>query len=380
MNPRSIPFWRHTLSEEDRDAWLGTASGPHLTTGPQTFAVEKRLAQLLHATDVLGTTSCTTALQLALLGMGVGPGDEVVTTPMSFVATANAICHTGATPIFADVHPQTGLLDPEAVAEVITRRTKVLLPVHLYGQMADMEALVTLAKNRGVSILEDSAHTLSSVSSLGPPGTGTAGACLSFYATKPVSAGEGGAFVTSDPALAQRVRTLRLHGLDHSPAHRGKGPYRHYEMVDLGWKANMDDLSAVLLLGQLRDERTEERIAGRRNLHAYYDEHLGGIEGVALPPPLSPLEVPYLYTLRVPAVHRDPLLASLDARGIGIAVNYRPIHLMTYYQERFQFAPGRFPHAEAIGAETLTLPSQGLDEEELSLVCQAVRESAIDLF
>ena len=379
MTPLHVPFWRHGLTEADRAAWMEVARSPHLTTGPRTAELERRLSQILGLGDAVATTSCTTALHLALLAMGVDPGDEVVTTPMSFVATANADLHTGATPVFADVQSETGLLDPVAAEAAITPKTRVLLPVHLYGAMADMEALCAIAERHGLSILEDAAHALSSKGPLGPPGTGTAGACFSFYATKPATAGEGGAFATGDPALAERVRRLRLHGLDHSPAQRGDGPYRHYEMTDLGWKANMSDLSAVLLLGQLEEERMAPRIAARKALHAAYDKGLEGIPGISLPPPLPASCAPYLYTLRVPSAVRDAFLKGLEGRGIGIAVNYRPIHLMPHYRCALGLGEGGFPHAEAIGAETLTLPSQGLSDEEVERVCAAVGETALEL-
>lgn len=375
-----VPFWRHGLGAAERAALAAATESLHLTTGPAAAAVESRLAEMTGAAHALALTSCTAGLHLGLLANGVGPGDEVITSPISFVATANVIHHTGAKAVFADVEAESGLLDPAAVAAAITPATKGILPVHLYGNMADMGALNALAAAHGLFVLEDAAHALESVGPLGPPGTGSAGAAFSFYATKSATCGEGGALVQSDPAAAALAKRLRLHGLDFSPALRGDAPYRHYDMVDLGHKCNLNDLLASLLLPQLSSERCAARVDARRQAYAAYDNALAGAPGVRPGPARQEGSACYLHTIRVEPALRDRFLAGLGAEGIGVAVNFRPIHLMAWYRDRLGLGPGAFPAAEALGAETITLPSHGrLTAEEIGAVAQAVRKVAADL-
>jgi UDP-4-amino-4-deoxy-L-arabinose-oxoglutarate aminotransferase len=246
-----VEFYQHNLEEEDIARLVEVCRGVFLTTGQQTREFEEAFARYLGARHAIGLTSCTAALQLALLAIGVGPGDEVITTPMTFAATSNTIMHVGATPVFVDVEPATGLIDPAAVARAITSRTRAIIPVHLYGLMADMRRLKDIADGAGVALVEDCAHAIESERDGVRPGQLSQASCFSFYATKTITSGEGGAVVTNDDRLAGQLRLLRQHGMSASAADRYTGTYRHWDIELLGWKYNMTNLQAALLIGQL---------------------------------------------------------------------------------------------------------------------------------
>lgn len=353
--PGRVEFFRHDLGEAEVAALTGVIGSLFLTTGPQVRALEAELAGYLGVAEAVGVSSCTAALHLSLAALDVGPGDEVIVPPTTFVSTANVVVYLGATPVFADVEPDTGLLDPVAVAAAITPRTRAVVPVHLYGQMADMAALADLAARHGLALVEDGAHGIEARrEGLAPAHLGDT-ACFSFYATKTLTSGEGGLIATRDPDLAARLRRLRLHGIDRDAATRHGLAYRHWDMVELGFKANLSDLQAAILRAQVPG--IEARRAARQALHERYDARLADVPGLRLPT-LRPgvTSAHHLYTVRVDAARRDAILDGLQARGIGVAVNFRPVHLLTYYRERFGFASGLCPHAEALGAQTISLP------------------------
>src|SRR5437764_11113283 len=219
---------------------------PILTTGEYVERVERMLADYLGVQHCLCVMSCTGAMHLSLLALGIGPGDEVITTPMTFIATATAIIEAGATPVFVDVEPDTGLLDPNRVEAAITPRTRAIVPVHLYGQMCDMRALRDLANRRGLFLIEDAAHCIEGIRDGVRPGLLGDTACFSFYATKNLTCGEGGAVVCNDDKLLEKLRLLRLHGMTKTAADRAREGYQHWDMVELGWKYNMDNIQAAL--------------------------------------------------------------------------------------------------------------------------------------
>lgn len=352
---RRIPFYRHDLGAPEAAALAAALADPILTTGARVAEFERRFAAALDAPHAVGLTSCTGALQLALTALGVGPGDEVITTPMTFVATATAILQAGARPVFADVEPDTGNLDVERAAAAIGPRTRAIVLVHLYGQMCDMRAFRALADRHGLRLVEDAAHCVEGLRDGVRPGMLGDAACFSFYATKSLTSGEGGALVTRDAGLAARVRLLRLHGMTHDAAERERHGYRPGDVVAFGWKYNMDNLQAALLLPQF--DRLDANHARREALAARYGRGLAGLPGVVLPR-LRPGVRHAWHLLAVwldPAV-RDRALAGLEAAGVGVTVNYEPVHTTTYFRETLGWAPGAFPHAERIGAATLSLP------------------------
>lgn len=372
-----VEFYKHNLEEDDIQRMVDVCRGVFLTTGQQTKAFEEAFAAYLGAQHAVGLTSCTAAIHLALLAVGVGPGDEVITTPMTFAATSNCVLYTGATPVFVDVDPATGLIDPDAVARAITPRTKAIVPVHLYGLMADMRRLKAIADGAGLKLVEDCAHAIESARDGVRPGQLSDASCFSFYATKNITSGEGGALVTNDDAVAHQVRLLRQHGMSASAADRYTGTYRHWDLETLGWKYNMTNLQAAMLMGQLSRVDTlwqqRERVARR------YESAFAGAEGVSYPIVVDGARsARHLFTIWVAPERRDQVLTDLQGRGIGVAVNYRAVHLLKYYRETFGFARGMFPRAEQIGDSTITLPLYPkLTNDEVDYVAESVRAVAM---
>jgi UDP-4-amino-4-deoxy-L-arabinose-oxoglutarate aminotransferase len=321
-------------------------------------------------------------LLIALRALDVGPGDEVITTPMTFASTSNAILHLGAKVVLADVEPTTGLIDPAAVRAAITERTRVILPVHLYGQLADMRALRALADEKKLAIVEDSAHGIEMERDGVRPGDLGDAAVFSFYATKNLSSGDGGAVATRNAQLAERLRRLRNHGVSKAATERhASSQYQHWDLVELGYKANLTDLDAALLRPQL--PKAEEKRDQRERIVRRYESRLREALGASIEVPSS-RGVPslverrgrsshHLFTIQPPAAIRDALLARLGKAGIGTAVNYRAIHTLTYLEQLLKLPRGTFPIAEEIGDRTISLPLYPtLDEASQDRVVDAV--------
>ena len=258
-----VEFYRHQLGEEELNGVKEVLGSLFLTTGPKTQEFERSFASYLGVSGCLGVTSWTMGNFITLKALDIGPGDKVLTTPLTYVATANTILHAGAEPVFADVDPVTGNLDPEAARKALAlhKNVKAMIVVHLYGQMADMKTLSELAKEYGIYLIEDCAHCVEGVRDGVRPGQLSDAAAFSFYATKNMTCAEGGAIVTNNQALLERIRPLRLHGVDtYAMDQRKDGIYRHWDMTELGYKCNMHDLSAALLLPQLaRIEETRKK-------------------------------------------------------------------------------------------------------------------------
>jgi UDP-4-amino-4-deoxy-L-arabinose-oxoglutarate aminotransferase len=349
-----IPFFRHDLGQPELDAVAEVLRGPILTTGETVDRFEQQFAGYLGCRNVVTVSSCTAGLQLALTALGVGQGDEVVTTPMSFIATATAILQAGATPVFVDVEPDTGNLDADRVEAALTPRTRAILPVHLYGQMCDMRRLRALADRHGLAVVEDAAHCVEGSRDGVRVGQLGDAACFSFYATKNLTCGEGGAVATNDDALARKLKLLRLHGMTRTAADRQREGYQHWDMVVFGWKYNLDNIQAALLLPQLA--RLEETWQKREALAQRYLAFVSGLHGVTTPN-LRPntRHARHLFPVWV-GDRRDEVVASLQGQGVGVVVNYRAMHLLSFFRQTFGFQPGVFPEAERIGDATLSLP------------------------
>ena len=369
-----IDFYRHAIGDDEKTSVLTCLDGLFLTTGGYVNEFESNFAQYLAAPYAVGLNSCTAALHLSLLALGIGHGDEVITTPMTFIATATAILHTGATPVFADVEASTGLLDPLRVAEKITSRTRAILPVHLYGMMCDMKALRQIADEHGLVIIEDCAHCIEGERDGIRPGHLGDTACFSFYATKNITSGEGGAVVTRDESIAQKIRLLRTHGMSKEAADRYHGAYRHWDMLECGWKYNMDNIQAALLLPQIgKIDRWWDK---RHELYNLYIQNLSPDLGIDCPRLIpNSKSAHHLFTVWVAQARRDDLLNQLGNADIGVAVNYRAIHLLTYLKERFGYRRGDFPIAERIGDQTISLPFWvGMTPEMVRVVVGKIQE------
>jgi dTDP-4-amino-4,6-dideoxygalactose transaminase len=350
-----IPYFRHDLGEAELARVARVLEGDILTTGDVVSEFEVKFATYLDIRHVLAVTSCTGALHMALLVLGIGSGDEVITTPMSFVATATAILEAGATPVFVDVEADTGNLDAAQVEAAITPRTKAILPVHLYGLMCDMRALKAIADRHGLRLIEDAAHCIEGVRDGVRPGELSDAACFSFYATKNLTCGEGGAIAVNDPGLADRLNLLRLHGMTRMAKESAREGYRHWDMVLMGWKYNMSNVEAALLLPQF--ERMETKLTRRHALADRYEQAFAGMDGIKVPcSRADSVHARHLFTVWCDGAARDDLMAHLHHERIGAVVNYRPIHLMSYFVAHYGYSRGDFPVAEWIGERTISLP------------------------
>jgi UDP-4-amino-4-deoxy-L-arabinose-oxoglutarate aminotransferase len=368
-----IEFFRHNIDNKDIRRVSAVLKSIFLTTGEEVAAFEREFSSYLGAEDTIGVTSCTAALHLSLLAFGIKPGDEVITTPMSFCATANSILHAGGRPVFVDVEEETGNINPGLIEKAITKKTRAILPVHLYGQMCDMVKIKKISERYGLVLIEDAAHAIEAERDGLRPGMASDSACFSFYATKNITSGEGGAISTNDSAKAEVFRTLRLHGIDKSAIDRYTGKYRHWDMPVLGWKYNMDNIQAALLRGQL--ERIEKLWKKRDRLWKSYENKLANVKGLRL---LRTVEkskhARHLFTALVTPRRRDEILHKLQEKRVGVAVNYRPIHLLKYYRKTFGYKTGDFPVAEDIGKRTISLPLYPLmKESEVSYVAETLK-------
>jgi UDP-4-amino-4-deoxy-L-arabinose-oxoglutarate aminotransferase len=371
--PDQVPYFRHDQGQAELDAVAEVLAGPMLTTGETVARFERRFADYLGCKHALGVTSCTGALHLSLLALGIGPGDEVLTTPMTFIATATAILEAGATPVFVDVEPDTGLLDPARLEAALTARTRAILPVHLYGQMCDMRAIRRIADEHRLHVIEDAAHCVEGIRDGVRPGQLGDTACFSFYATKNMTCGEGGAVTTHSDLLSEKLRLLRLHGMTKSAADRAREGYRHWDMTVLGWKYNMDNIQAALLLPQM--DRLEANWRKRHELATYYTDCLMGLPGLRLPSKWPGSQhAHHCYPMWIEGGRRDEIVDGLHRSGVGVVVNYRAIHLLTYFRETFGFLPGDFPNAEKIGDSTISLPFYpNMPREQARQVVEALR-------
>jgi len=353
-----------TIKDEVLPAVQAVIESQQFVMGPPVPQLEAMVARLSHAKYAIACASGTDALLLPLKALGLKPGDEVITTPFTFFATAGAIHNAGGTPVFVDVDPDTFNIDPAAVGRAITPRTRAIVPVHLYGQMAAMERLLPFAA-RGLKILEDAAQAIGARRSIdgewrmaGELGWATG---YSFFPSKNLGAwGDGGMMVTSDDALAERLRWLRLHG--------GAKQYHHDEV---GTNSRLDSLQAAVLLAKL--PHLAAWSARRREHAAYYSRALAGLSQVK-PPAVDPANehIFHQYTLRVE--RRDELQAHLKAKGIGSAVYYPvPLHLQNCFSH-LGYAPGRLPESERACREVLSLPVYPeLAREQLDYVIETIR-------
>ena len=368
-----VDFYRHNIDEADISRLVDTIHTPFITTGPLVAEFEERFAQYLGVAGAVAVASCTQAGFLALAYWQIGPGDEVIVPAMTFLASATMVLHTGATPVFVDVDPLTGLIDPAAVEAAITSRTRAIVAVHLYGQLADMRALRAVADRHGLRLLEDSAHCIEGIRDGFKPASLGDAACFSFYATKNITCGEGGAIASNDADLVAGTRLLRLHGMNKSAADRYTKRYQHWDMVMLGYKANMTDMQASLLVGQL--ERIETLLARRESIAQTYEQRFCEI-GVGHPRIVEGRSARHVFTIWTEPGQRDRVLTELQESEIGVAVHYRAVPTLTYFRETYQLRPNQFPVAESIGDRTLTIPLYPtLAEEQIAHVLDSVERS-----
>jgi len=373
-----LPFSPPLIGEEEIAEVVDTLRSSWITTGPKTRRFETEFAAHVQAPGALALSSCTAALHTALVTLGIGPGDEVVTTPMTFAASANVIEHVGARPVLADVEPDTLNLDPARVAAAITPRTRAILPVHYAGHPVDLDTLGLLAERHRLALIEDAAHALPAAYKGRRIGAGTNPVAFSFYATKNLTTAEGG-MLTGDPDFLARARIVGLHGMSREAWKRyDKGGSWYYEVVLPGFKYNMTDIQAALGVWQLR--KLERHQARRRAVVALYDAAFAGEPALELPVTRPEVEHAWhLYVLRLRPealrIDRDRFITALAERNIGTSVHFIPIHLHPYYRDRYGYAPDAFPVAHANYRRMLSLPlNPRLSDQDVADVIEAVRD------
>ncbi|MGZ6971374.1 MAG: DegT/DnrJ/EryC1/StrS family aminotransferase [Thermoanaerobaculia bacterium] len=369
----AVDFYRHSLGEEEKTAVRAVLDSLFLTTGQKVYAFEKAFEEYLGVPAVVCTAHATASLHLSMLAAGVGPLDEVVTTPMTFLSSANAVVYAGGTPVFVDVDPATANIDVGAAAAAITPRTKAIVAVDLYGLMADMVALRAIADGHGLALVEDAAHCVEGRRDGFGPGQLADYGCFSFYATKNLTCGEGGAITARDGTKKNVLRQLGSHGMSKNAADRYAGKYQHWDMERLGYKYNLSDVNAALLIPQL--PKLAERLRRREEICRRYEAAFGDTPGVSFPiVPRGMTSGRHIFTIWVDPEKRDAVLAGIQARGVGVAVNYRAVHLTKFYRERFGFRRGMFPVAERIGDSTITIPLwPAMTDAQVDEVIAAVR-------
>ncbi|HEX6693821.1 MAG TPA: DegT/DnrJ/EryC1/StrS aminotransferase family protein [Longimicrobiales bacterium] len=356
--------------ETMRSGWLGT--------GPRTARFEKEFAAYVGAPHASAVNSCTAALHLSLLAAGVGPGDEVITTPLTFVATVNAIVHTGATPVLADIDPVTLNIDPAEVARRITPRTRAIVPVHFAGRPCDMDSLQALRKQHNLLMVEDCAHAVETEYRGRRVGTFGDFGCYSFYVTKNITTGEGGMIVTQRGEDADKVKILALHGMNKDAWKRfSDAGYRHYYVDTPGFKYNMMDLQAAIGIHQLR--RIDEMWERRRHV---WDRYNAAFADLPLRTPAAPdpdtRHAYHLYTLILDqdAVARDEFLNRMTLDRVGVGVHYLSVPEHPYYQRAYGWSSSDWPVAESTGRQIVSIPiSSKLTDPQIERIIAAVRRN-----
>ena len=371
-------FHRPWLGEEEEREIIDTLRSGWLTTGAKTHEFERQFAAYIGCKHAIGLNSCTAGLHLALVSLGIGPGDEVITTPITFAATANVIVHQGAKPVFVDVEPETLNIDARQIESRLTEKTKAILPVHLYGHPCDMDVILRLAQKRSVAVVEDAAHAVESEHhgrKVGSIGDLTA---FSFYATKNMTTGEGGMLTTDRDDLAEKIRILSLHGITSDAWMRhGEDGYVHWDVLYAGYKYNMFDIQASLGIHQLK--KVEFFWQRRKRWVELYNEAFGNMPEIRLLSEKSHVKhAHHLYPIVVKTeemtVTRDGMLRALEESGIGVGVHFRALHLMSFYAKTFGFQRGNFPNAEYASDRLLSLPLYPkMEEEDVRRVIAAVQ-------
>ncbi len=381
-SPEYIPFCRPSIGEEEISEVVATLRSGWVTTGPRTAQFEHEFREYIGCRRSLAVNSATAGMHLALAASGIGPGDEVITTPLTFCATVNVILHVGATPVLADVGCD-GNIDPASIAERLTPQTRAIIPVHLAGKPCDMRAIWGLAKRHGLRVIEDAAHAVEAQYHGLPLGSHQAeyqsdAVAFSFYATKNVTTGEGGMVVTNDEALDERMRMLCLHGITKDAWNRytEKGKW-FYQVLEPGFKYNLSDIQSSIGIHQLR--KVESMAEVRRSLVELYNRELQGIEEIELPQDSQDGRHSWhLYIIRLHSegltIDRDEFIDELQQCGVGVSVHFIPIQLHPFFAPWAELPQNQCPRALGIYERTVSLPLYpSLTAEQVKYVASSVR-------
>lgn len=361
--------------ETMRSGWLGT--------GPRCQKFEEAFRHYAGAEHAIALNSCTAGLELALEAAGVGPGDEVITTPLTFCATANVIVHRGAIPVFADVDRQTGNIAPEEIERSITAKTKAIVPVHLYGWPCRMDEILKIARSRGLYVIEDAAHATEAWYEGRKVGSIGDATVFSFYVTKNMTTGEGGMVTTNNSRWAEQIRVNQLHGLSKNAWKRYSADgFQPYDVLSAGFKFNMTDIQAAIGIHQLA--RLEDNLKIRERYWTMYESAFYGLKELAMLDQTNGTTVAssrharHLFTVLlspdVQAKSRRHFIEAMNKARIGTGIHFLALHLSQYYRDRFGYQPGDFPNAEEIAGRTVSLPlSASMTTDDILDVIEAVK-------
>jgi dTDP-4-amino-4,6-dideoxygalactose transaminase len=382
-----VPFHRPSIGREEIDEVVRTLESGWLTTGPRTAEFERDFRAYVGVPAALAVNSCTAAMHLALAALKIGPGDEVITTPLTFCATVNVILHVGATPVLADVGPD-GNIDPASVQERVTERTRAIIPVHLGGLPVEMDSIWDIARRQRLHVIEDCAHAVGAQYKGWPIGAGNPArglysdaSAFSFYATKNLTTGEGGMVTTHDERFAEDLKVLCLHGISKDAWNRytDKGNW-FYEVLEPGFKYNLSDIQSAIGIHQLR--KLDGFIEQRRRYAQLYNDLLGDVAEVETPPDRADCRHAWhLYTLRLNLdkleVNRDEFINALRDKGVGTSVHFIPIALHPYFSRFMADGANHCPRALELYPRLISLPLYpGMEEEQVVHTAQAVKELA----
>ncbi len=382
MQPRILPYFSPSIGPEEIAEVVDTLQSNWLTTGPKTKEFEKQFASQIGSREAIALSSCTAGLHLSLVCLDIGPGDEVITTPLTFAATANVIEHVGARPVFADVDPSTLNIDAEQIERAITPRTKAILPVHYAGHPVDLDAIQDIADRHGLTVVEDAAHAVGAAYKGRQIGTGNNPTSFSFYATKNLTSAEGG-MLTGPPEILDRARVLSLHGLSRDAWKRYQRPGSAvYDLEEPGYKYNMTDVHASIGLCQLKKlEAFQQR---RLEIAEAYNREFQNYPELEIPVTLPGIDHAWhLYVLRFRhtdlTIGRDEIVEKLTENGIGTSVHFTPIHMFRYYREKYGYRPSDYPIARGNFERMVSLPLHpALSDEDVAditgAVCSIVRQ------
>ena len=371
-----LPYGRQSISEDDIQAVVDVLRSDWLTTGPKVLEFEEALAAHVGAKYAVSFSSGTAALHGAAFAAGLKPGDEVITSPLTFAASANCVLYQGARPVFADVSPDTLNLDPDRLAERITPNTRAVLPVDYAGHPADLDPILALADRHGLTVIEDACHALGAEYKGRRTGSIAHMSVFSFHPVKHVATGEGGMVTTDRPDLAESLRRFRNHGISSDARQRNAAGQWHYEMVLLGFNYRLTDIACALGISQLK--KLETNLARRREIAARYTAAFQNLRGVVAPGVRSDINPAWhLYPIRINTsqLKRDRayVFRALRAENIGVNVHYIPVHLHPYYRDRFGYRGGEYPIAETAYEQLISLPMfHGMTDQDVEDVIAAV--------